>query len=245
MRIACAFGVPAADEHAEEHARDVRVEDRGALAEREAQDRAGGVRADPLERRAASPRRPAARRRSARPTRARSRGAAAAGCCSPAAATSPRRPPRARSASAVERRVLLEPLVVLRQHAIDLRLLQHHLRHEDVIRVRSFAPRQVAPVPPIPVEQTPPEPLTGAQARERELPAAADVDVVWSGMDAADPDPEPSNESPRTLSGVATAIIVSVKIYTRTGDAATRRCSTARASRSLIRAWPPTATSTS
>ena len=35
----------------------------------------------------------------------------------------------------IERRVLLEPLGVLRQHAVDLRLLQHDLRDEDVVRV--------------------------------------------------------------------------------------------------------------
>ena len=48
--IAWLFGSPVADEHPEQHARDVGVEDRGALAEREAADRAGGVGADALER---------------------------------------------------------------------------------------------------------------------------------------------------------------------------------------------------
>ena len=42
--------VAASDEHAKEDARDVGVEYRGALAEREAADRARGVLADALER---------------------------------------------------------------------------------------------------------------------------------------------------------------------------------------------------
>ena len=48
--IAWLFGSPVADEHAEQHARDVGVENRRALAEREAADRAGGVGADAFER---------------------------------------------------------------------------------------------------------------------------------------------------------------------------------------------------
>src|SRR5437016_4546220 len=45
-----ALGIAGADEDAEENARDVGVENRGALAKRKAPDRAGGVRADALER---------------------------------------------------------------------------------------------------------------------------------------------------------------------------------------------------
>ena len=41
---------------------------------------------------------------------------------------------------------ILEPFGVFRQHAIDLRLLQHDLRHEDVIRVVRRPPRQVPSV---------------------------------------------------------------------------------------------------
>ena len=58
-----------------------------------------------------------------------------------------------------ERRVLGEPLLILRQHAIDLRLLQHDLRHQDVIRVVGVAPRQVASVCAIPAEQVTAEAL--------------------------------------------------------------------------------------
>ena len=77
-----------ADEDAEQHARDVGVEDRGALAEREAADRAGGVFADALER---QQRLVVARQLAAviaRPPAARSTAAAAGGCCSRAGATS-------------------------------------------------------------------------------------------------------------------------------------------------------------
>ncbi len=148
--IACAFGSPRADEHAEQHARDVRVEDRRALAEREAPDRAGGVRADALER----PQRRLVgrqlRRRSVRPTRARSPAAGAAGCCSRAGTTSPTTSSLGRRRQRLERRIAAQPLVILRQHAIDLRLLQHHLGHEDVVRVARLPPRQVAAVPPVP-----------------------------------------------------------------------------------------------
>src|SRR5206468_5108766 len=45
-----ALGIARADEHAKQHARDVRVEDRRALAKREAPDGPGGVFADSLER---------------------------------------------------------------------------------------------------------------------------------------------------------------------------------------------------
>ena len=83
-----ALRIALADEHAEQHARDVGVENRRALAEREAADRAGGVGADALERQqrllvgrqlAAVARDRFARDRSA---------AAAAGCCSRADTTS-------------------------------------------------------------------------------------------------------------------------------------------------------------
>ena len=58
------------------------------------------------------------------------------------------RPPRLRDIAfgrigeRFERGILLEPLVVFRQHAIDLRLLQHDFRDEDVIRIGCLAPRQ-------------------------------------------------------------------------------------------------------
>ncbi len=45
-----ALEVAVADENAKQHARDIGVENRGPLAEREASDRAGGVGADALER---------------------------------------------------------------------------------------------------------------------------------------------------------------------------------------------------
>ena len=102
--------------------------------EREAADRAGGVGADALERQQRLLVRgqlaAVARHRLARDRVQPPRPDVVA-----------ERPPRradvllGRRGERLERRVLLEPLVVLRQHAIDLRLLQHHLRHEDVVRV--------------------------------------------------------------------------------------------------------------
>jgi hypothetical protein len=57
--------------------------------------------------------------------------------------------------------------VVLRQHAIHLRLLQHHLGYEDVVRIGGFPPRQIAPVPPVPLEQPPAKPLPLRRFRNR------------------------------------------------------------------------------
>ena len=83
-----ALRIALADEDPEQHAGDVGVEDRGALAEREAADRAGGVFADALERQ----QRFAIARQLAvvtsRPPAARSTAGASGGCCSRAAATS-------------------------------------------------------------------------------------------------------------------------------------------------------------
>ena len=62
-----------------------------------------------------------------------------------------------------ERRVAIQPLVILGQHAVDLRLLQHHLRHEDVIRVAGAAPRQIAAVGAIPRQQSSGENAVGQE----------------------------------------------------------------------------------
>ena len=66
----------------------------------------------------------------------------------------------------VQRGVLPQPLVVLRQDAFDLRLLEHHLGDEDVVRVVGAAPRQVAPVPAIPREQRRPKTTPGGRRRQ-------------------------------------------------------------------------------
>jgi cob(I)alamin adenosyltransferase len=74
------------------------------------------------------------------------------------------RPPRLghfvnrRIGQAPERRVLFEPFVVLRQYAIDLGLLEHHLGDEDVVRVGGPPPRQVAAVRAVPRKELRPEP---------------------------------------------------------------------------------------
>ena len=51
------------------------------------------------------------------------------------------------------RRPALQPRLVARDHARDLRLLEHHLRDEDRVGVRGPPPRQVAAVRRVPVEQ--------------------------------------------------------------------------------------------
>ena len=146
LRIACAFGSPRRT-NTRNSTRATLVSRIAARSpEREAADRAGRVGADPLERQQRVVDRREAGRRSARPTRAQSREAAGAGCCSRAAATSRPRRPRRRCGERLERRILAEPLVILRQHAIDLRLLQHHLGDEDVVRVGRAAPGKIASV---------------------------------------------------------------------------------------------------
>src|SRR5262249_14535335 len=92
------------------------------------------------------------------------------------------------------------PLVILREHPIDLGLLQHDLGHEDVIRVVGRAPREVATICAIPREQQAPEPL--AKRRRRE-----------SGRR------HPPLSFHARPSARRSSIYRSVKIYTKTGDA--------------------------
>ena len=99
------------------------------------------------------------------------------------------------SASASQRRILVEPLGVFRQHAIDLRLLQHDLGHEDVVRVVGLAPRQIAAVAAVPGQQ--PLPEAPAIGRRGHGP--------WRAA--------------RFCFLTAISYNSSVKIYTRTGDA--------------------------
>ena len=49
---------------------------------------------------------------------------------------------------------------ILRQHAIDLRLLEHHFGHEDVVRIVGLPPGQIASVAPVPLEEPPAESLS-------------------------------------------------------------------------------------
>jgi hypothetical protein len=138
------------------HPRDVGVEDRGTLAEGETAYRAGRVRADAFEGEesrlvggefSAVPfdRLPGDRVQTARTD------------------VVSEWPPRLRDVRFVclgERRkgwILRQPFVVLGQHAIDLRLLQHHFRHKDVVRIAGLPPRQVAAVSAVPVEEPSPE----------------------------------------------------------------------------------------
>ncbi len=148
------LGIAAPDEHAKQDARDVGVQDGGALTECEAPDRAGGVRADALEGEQRGfvggqlaavtlDRLACDRMKPARPD------------------VVAERPPRVRDVALVrgrerrERRVAIQPLVVLGQHAVHLRLLQHHFRDEDVVRIAGAAPGQIPAVGAIPRQQCP------------------------------------------------------------------------------------------
>src|ERR1700681_3338521 len=88
--------------------------------------------------------------------------------------------------------VLSQAFVVLWHDAVDLRLLQHDLGDQDVVRVVRLAPRQIPSMSPVPGEQ----PLAKAAA------------LGWGG-----------NRVRRRGPGNGHRIIRPVKIYTRTGDA--------------------------
>ena len=77
----------------------------------------------------------------------------AAGCCSRADTRSRVTSCSGAAASASSDGYLSSHSRVLRQHAIDLRLLQHDLGDEDVVRVVGLAPRQIAAVAAVPRQQ--------------------------------------------------------------------------------------------
>lgn len=126
-------------EHAGEHARDVSVDQRRALAVRDRGDRTGGVRPDAGH--VAQPGR-GRRQRLADALRAavevpRARVVAEAG---PRGEHVVERRRRERT----HRRELGHPALPVRDHGGDARLLEHHLRHPDRVRVARAPPRQVA-----------------------------------------------------------------------------------------------------
>ena len=135
-------------EHALEHARDVRVHQLGAPLVGERAHRARRVRADARQR----AQRVGVRREASLPRRARGRspGAPARGGSAPARSSrAPPTPPsraRPRARHVVQRREGLEELAVARHDARHLRLLEHQLRDEDVVRIARPPPGQVAPV---------------------------------------------------------------------------------------------------
>jgi hypothetical protein len=60
-----------------------------------------------------------------------------------------------------------------RQHAIDLRLLQHDFGNENVVRVVGLAPRQIAAVAAVPGQQPLPETAAIGRDRQRERARAS------------------------------------------------------------------------
>jgi hypothetical protein len=47
----------------------------------------------------------------------------------------------------------VEPLVIIRDHGDDLRLLEHELGNQDCVRIADSAPGEIAPMPTIPTQQ--------------------------------------------------------------------------------------------
>jgi hypothetical protein len=159
------FEIAGTDEHAEEYPGDVGVENCRALTERKTQDGAGGVCADALER----PERCFVAREFAAVPFDRLAGDRVQSARTDVVAerTPCRRDVRfRRGRKRLERRVLLEPLVILGQHAIDLRLLKHHLGYQDAVRVARLSPGQVPAVASIPIEKPPSELLPRSRRRQ-------------------------------------------------------------------------------
>ena len=159
------LGIATTDEDAEEYPRHVGVNDGGALPEGEAPDRARRIGADALE----GEQRFLVRRQHTAVARHRfpCDGLKPAGPDVVA-----ERPPQrvdivfGRSRERCQRRIGGKPLLVLREDAVHLRLLQHHLRHEYVVRIAGIPPREVPAIGLVPGEQTPPESLAGRRRRQ-------------------------------------------------------------------------------
>ena len=205
------LGIAIADEHAKQHPRDVGVEDGRALPEREAANGTGRVRADPLNDSSVSSSDgsvPAV----VRHRLARDRLQPPRPDVVPEGVPGFRaRPARAPSASASSDGYLPSHSCVLGQHAIHLRLLQHDLGHENVVRVVGLAPRQIAAVPAVPRQQppakTPPVGAVGMARRSAARGRSVDASISASRARAGDVG----------LRGIP--YNSGVKIYTRTGDA--------------------------
>ena len=200
--------IPAADEYPEQHPRDVSVENGRALPEREAQDRSRRVFANALE---GSQRRFVARQLAAVSFDGLARDRVQA----PGTDVVTERPPRGRDVSLgsgrerLERRVLLEPLVILRQHPVHLRLLEHHFGHENAVGIASQPPRQVPPVAAVPFQETTSEQPPGRRPGERGQLRLRDSWLRSPFSPGAFPCP----------SVFFCGHNQNVKIYTRTGDA--------------------------
>jgi cob(I)alamin adenosyltransferase len=196
-----------ADEYPEEHACDVGVENGGALAEGEAQNRPGRVFADTLER---PQRRFVARQLApvAFDGLARNRVQA------PRTNVVSERPPRGRNVGfgrgreRLQRGILRQPLVILRKDTVHLSLLEHHLGDEDTVGIAGQPPRQVAPVAAVPFEKASSEhPPRRRSGQRRQLLLR---------------DPRPQRLAARVFPCPSVFLCghnQNVKIYTRTGDA--------------------------
>jgi hypothetical protein len=130
-------------EHAREHAGDVAIHQRRALAERDRGDRACGVRPDPGNRTQLG--------RGARqlPRAHHLRATLEVACAGVVAEPAPRREHVVewRRGERGERREPGHPALPVRDHGGDPGLLQHHLAHPDRVRISRAPPRQVAAGP--------------------------------------------------------------------------------------------------
>ena len=172
-------------EDAAEDAPDVGIEDWSALSVGEGPHRAGRVASDPLHG-------PEALLVGGQPAAVAGNGLA----CDPVKVHRPdvvaEWVPRARDVGDVrrgqrfERRVAPQELLVLRDHPVHLRLLQHDLRDQHVVGVPCPSPGQVPLVAPVPAEkafaEAPPRP--SVQGQGDRAPAGG---LPWHGPDYIDP----------------------------------------------------------
>jgi len=159
------LGVARSDKDPEEDASDVGIENRLALTEGEAEDSSSGVLANPLERHqglfVGRQLAAVAGHRLARDRMEPSR----------ANVVSEGTPGRGHVGfrgvgQCLHGWILPQPFVIFRQHSVHLRLLEHDLRDEYVVRIGGVAPGQVASVAAVPFEQAAAEPLpAGGQGK--------------------------------------------------------------------------------
>ena len=75
-----------------------------------------------------------------------------------------------RGCERLDGRPALEPGPPARDHAVDLRLLQHDLAHQDRVGIRRLAPREIAPVLAVPGQEQLPHARERSESGSRHRP---------------------------------------------------------------------------
>src|SRR3972149_5236676 len=101
----------------------------------------------------------------------------------------------ARPGQAGERGIAPEELLVLRDHALHLGLLEHDLGDEDVVGIVGVPPRQVTAVPAVPAEQPSLEALANRHVWKRQVAHADHCDRLAQGSQVHIPRRRVKNEA--------------------------------------------------